>query len=100
MENLEKIVTGIFEVADYFGEIELGDYEILKDGIKLEIKTLTSLSDPEVHYYDDGYDSIECFGELVSEKYQVETSFKEDFLMNGNEYDDWVVRDGWLQVAI
>ena len=97
---MDNLTENLFDFAETYGDVELGDVKFGNNTIEVEIKTLTSVSDPEVNYYEDGWDSIEDFAKLVSEKYLVKTELKEDFLMTGNEYEDWVVRDGWLKLTI
>lgn len=99
-EYMENIVDELFEIADKQGEVELDDYEFDDNTIEIEIKTLTACSEPEVNYYEDGFESIEKFMNIVAERFQVKTEFEEDFTVGGNCFDEWVIRDGWLKLTI
>lgn len=99
-EFINNLIELIYRLAEKTNTVEIDHYNTDKNTIILSIRTLTSVSDPSVNYYEDGWDSIEEFAIKVAELFYVKTEVKKDLCMGGNIYDDWVVRDGWLKVTI
>ena len=100
-EHITNLEDKIYELAENYGEVEVNpDGEYYNNTLEIAIKTLTECSDPSVNYYDDGYDSIHKFIEIIKKELNLQSEFIEDIDINANGWDCWISWHGWLKITL